>query len=67
MALTRESLNQPVEDIINRIRDILKTGRVTIGEQKPGEAWQYGGSDLDREISALNDELKKKQHMVSYI
>ncbi|THC93573.1 hypothetical protein EYZ11_006926 [Aspergillus tanneri] len=64
MPLTQEDLSQSFGNTVSRIRDILSQRRVTIGEEKPGEAWLYGGKELEKEIKELKDEIKKKGHIV---
>lgn len=48
---------QEVNRIISRIKVLIREKKLSVGEHKPGEAWQYEGKVLVKEIEYLNAEI----------
>lgn len=55
----RQLLTDPIRDIVRNIRELIANNGVSISAQKPGgEALQYDGERLSREIESLKKEMQ---------
>lgn len=66
MPIEQCQLSQIPMDSVRRIQSLIYEGKTSIGQGRPGEAWQWEGEDLKKELDDLKNWMRTSGHEVSY-
>jgi hypothetical protein len=60
-----EELSENAQGIVEKIKDIIKEKKATIGQYQAGVGWEYSGEEVSSKTEELKKELDNDDFQVS--